>query len=69
MHPILTIKLVLKFDKSKEIRFSQFINIPYIIVTLEVSKFDKFNEVRFLQSLNISCISITFSVLNFDTSK
>ena len=58
----------LKFDISKNSKFSSFRNIYPVSLSSGVKKFDKFNDVIDLQFLNIPLAFLNFSVLNEDIS-
>ena len=62
-------QLILKFDKSKEIKEVQSENIYSILFNLLFLKPDKFKDIKLEQPENISFMFFTFSQLKLDTFK
>ena len=56
------------FDKFRETRLMQSLNINPIFVTFNVVAPDILMDVRFQQPVNIKPILVTFDVSSFDTS-
>ena len=56
------------FDKLRETRLRQSLNIKLIFVTFNVVALDILMDVRFQQPENITPIFVTFDVSSFDTS-
>ena len=61
--------VVLKLDKSNEVKCEQSLNIFLILSAFSVLKLDKSKEINEEHSLNILCISSTSSVLKLDKFK
>ena len=58
-----------KFDNFKEVKFEQFWNIPFILVTLELIKVGNSILFKEKQKANIFSILVTCLISNFDKSK